>query len=421
MRRNTTHNKAAFTLVELLVVIAIIGILIGLLLPAVQSAREAARRMQCSNKLKQLGLAWHTMNDSLDHFPSACNQKELCADVLRPLGKDNYAAQQTNRSIWHNRGRMSWGVPILPYIEQPARYEIYRIWMVDRADPPGAVTRDGGWGYAVSTVTTETFAYTGSVAAWTGVNWDNPNKGPISAFVCPSDPAGGISKGNGVMAATNYRGNIGDLNVWQYENMRSDIGTNQANYPFPTRGVLTNGIYEVIGIDALIDGTSNTIILSEAGVTPEWGGRTPTIQGGISFTSGVGTEAVGYAATCLARRNGREILNPAQSQVGGRWVDAYTTYTGFYAILPPNSPTCFNQDAGNDNSLISANSYHSGGVNACFGDGAVKFISDSINAVSSGVVLAAIRTNGNGYTGGPSRFGVWGALGTRAEGESTSL
>jgi prepilin-type processing-associated H-X9-DG protein len=229
-----------------------------------------------------------------------------------------------------------------------------------------------------------------------------------------------MSSGNGVMAGTNYRGNIGDTNYWHYENMRSDHDTdnNRERYTFPTRGVITNGLYEVLGIESLSDGTSNTIILSEAAITPTWGGNTASIKGGVAFTSGIGTESNGYAATCAARRDGSNVLNPAASQIGGRWVDAYPSYTGFYTILPPNSPTCFNQTTGTDYAFLQANSYHTGGVNACFGDGAVRFVSDSVNAVSDGVVLTTQPVQ---RFQGESPFGVWGALGTRACGEAKSL
>lgn len=103
--------RRGFTLVELLVVIAIIGILVGLLLPAVQAAREAARRMQCSNNLKQLGLAVHNYLDA---------QKSLPAGFITnyPAGALNTAAMMsvTQRTHW------SWGTFILPYIEQNALY-----------------------------------------------------------------------------------------------------------------------------------------------------------------------------------------------------------------------------------------------------------------------------------------------------------
>ena len=97
------NRRSAFTLVELLVVIAIIGILVGLLLPAVQAAREAARRMQCSNNLKQLGLALHTYHDVHNALPWSTTY----------YGPDG--TYETNRG-W------AWSAMLLPFIEQGAAY-----------------------------------------------------------------------------------------------------------------------------------------------------------------------------------------------------------------------------------------------------------------------------------------------------------
>ena len=91
------HDTKAFTLVELLVVIAIIGILIALLLPAVQAAREAARRMQCTNNLKNLGLALHNYHGTLGSFPPAFETRDETGAV---------------------KGGWAWGVYAMPYIEQ---------------------------------------------------------------------------------------------------------------------------------------------------------------------------------------------------------------------------------------------------------------------------------------------------------------
>lgn len=104
MTLKTNRLQSGFTLVELLVVIAIIGILVGLLLPAVQAAREAARRMQCSNNLKQLGLALHNYHDTYRVFPGA---------TVRTSGTPG---QGQGRHAW------AWGASILPYIEQTNLY-----------------------------------------------------------------------------------------------------------------------------------------------------------------------------------------------------------------------------------------------------------------------------------------------------------
>jgi prepilin-type processing-associated H-X9-DG protein len=421
-------------LVELLVVIAIIGALIALLLPAVQAAREAARRMQCANKLKQQGLAWHNMQDAWGHFPSACAQKELCVDVLKPYGKDNYESTNAttgnalqdyiNRFRWDHRGRVSWGAAVLPFLEQNARYEIYKLFCVEAAQKPsvGAALGDTvvAFGWHLSQTPDTTFTPTGAAnlllaAEYLDITYPCPNGEPISPFLCPSDPNGGtvhyeytnvLGSGSGPMATTNYRGCIGDNVYYDYEEIRPNSGNT-----FPGRGILSYGLYDIVSIESIVDGTSNTIILSEAATASKWGEVVDSIHGGVANCS---KDQPGDALRCLGKRgSGESIQDPMKSRIGGRWTDAYPGFTGFYSILPPNSPSCGGDE--DDRTTVSANSYHSGGANVCFGDGNVRFISETINAVSSGVTL--ITQPVKGITG-ESPFGVWGALGTRSAGES---
>ena len=93
---------------------------------------------------------------------------------------------------------------------------------------------------------------------------------------------------------------------------------------------------------------------------------------------------------------------------GNRWTDARIVYTGFNTVLPPNGPSCLQGSEAGVGSLVSAGSYHSGGVQVTMGDGSVKFISETINA---GTQTAGPQTSGK------SPYGTWGALGTRAGGE----
>ncbi|HTN76955.1 MAG TPA: DUF1559 domain-containing protein, partial [Pirellulaceae bacterium] len=113
-------SKRGFTLVELLVVIAIIGVLVALLLPAVQAAREAARRMQCHNNMKQIGLASHNHHDSLGYFPPGGSD-----------GPDTDCCNATSRDGW------SWAYHLTPYIEQTAIHDLTTDSLVATSVIPG--------------------------------------------------------------------------------------------------------------------------------------------------------------------------------------------------------------------------------------------------------------------------------------------
>lgn len=199
--------RSGFTLVELLVVIAIIGILVGLLLPAVQAAREAARRMQCSNNLKQIGLALHNYESTYKKFPTG---NVVRIDVVPPRG-DGWT--------WHSR--------ILPYLEQTALYN-----RVSRVIGTDAGTRESAEQVLAGRTT------------------------KLSFFQCPTHPDGGIqnpgkfgyqlSTYNGVCGTTTFNNDQLDE--------ASDIGYR------------ANGIFFMnsrIGFSDITDGTSNTFIVAE--------------------------------------------------------------------------------------------------------------------------------------------------------------
>ncbi len=158
------RKNRGFTLVELLVVIAIIGILVALLLPAVQQARAAARRMQCKNNLKQLGLALHNYHDTHQMFPAA-----------------HLDTGTTGRAYRHQIG---WLTYLLPYIEQTSVYNLINFRQIG---PSNSMPNPNG-----SATSNPAFFEAGG--------------NDISTFICPSDP---IDRVDPIWAPTNYLGNQG--------------------------------------------------------------------------------------------------------------------------------------------------------------------------------------------------------------------
>lgn len=357
-------NKG-FTLVELLVVIAIIGILIGLLLPAVQSAREAARRMQCTNNLKQLGLAVQNYHDANNALPAARSQ----------LGQSGWLTDGYG-------GPWSATVHLLPYVEQGAIYQE----LVSYTDPNRSPRLEHPW--------------SGNFPA------DYPAlAATITAFLCPSD-------GNATQPSTdehfsgrcNYMSSRGD-SLWN--NNRHPNSEANARAKTAHRGVFHISP-SFPSMATVTDGTSNTVAWSECVSAIGSNGR--EIKGNMIGGLSSMYDGNSKPGPCLAMKNGTELSQDglATQWRGQRWADGQVMISGFNTVLPPNSPICtYSGDSGWG--AATAQSNHSGGVNAAMLDGSVRFISETIDCGDS---------YANAVTSGKSPYGVWGALGSAAGGET---
>jgi len=353
--RLRVSDRRGFTLVELLVVIAIIGILIALLLPAVQAAREAARRSQCTNNLKQLGIALHTYHDTYNRFP--------CMGYPLP-----------DVGTYTGRGGLSGLVALLSFMEQKPLYD--RIAAGEGGIPPFGPGTEASW------------------AVW--------DVSPI-ALRCPSDP-GKLDGTN--QRLHNYAFSQGD----DYQNM-------MGNDPRNTRGIFGWQIW--YSTNNIEDGLSNTTAMSEH-LRQGFGDMNVTTAKTVDYRMGtvfISNLAASAPSIVFGQTDGRYFMVGAAGKYrfGSRWVRGNPMQAAFNTILPPNGPCAYADRAGVgwDICLLPPSSGHPGGVNVLFGDGAAKFISNTIDTGNLGVRQA------NDYYG-PSYYGVWGALGSKAAGESVS-
>lgn len=351
-------HARGFTLIELLVVIAIIAVLIALLLPAVQQAREAARRSQCKNNLKQIGLALNNYHDSSKAF------------VYRKGGTAGYGNANRNDGNYNRRSGM---VSLLPYMDHAATYK--QITAADATATPPVPP--------------------GGAAPWGGYANTAPGsyKHRIASLRCPTDDAIQFNQGN-----VNYVFCMGDF-------ITNNRDSTQSNGMFAC-----NRTY---GMQDVKDGTSNTIALSErVAATFGLNGKPGcSIQEGIiqnvpTILTNPGT-CLSTAAAIVT--NGRyTVTTNVKGKTSSICFDGQAEIVGFTTVLPPNAPSCIDIANGNADGtgvLAPPNSNHTGGVHCLMVDGAVRFINNSINTGNLTVSTTL---------GVASPYGVWGALGTRS-------
>ena len=372
--RNKKSRDRGFTLIELLVVIAIIGVLIALLLPAVQSAREAARRAQCINNLKQIGVAMHNYHTAINAFPSGVTA--------------SYNAIDGNCIAW-----TGWSAQalLLGYLEQQPLYNAANFMM------------DARYANGVCYPTNRTVVDT-----------------KISSFLCPSDANAGL------ICFNNYYGSRGTT-------ITADWGVQGGAPPKCGGGQISTGIFaygSAYGVNAITDGSSNTIAFSES-VTGNGSPRpakyitgvnidslsqygTPLIQLQDPYsTLPIGAAAPGTVVSAILNTCQTQSVTATQnsgltSNKGMEWSSGCEGFTLFSTIVPPSSNQytfgacrfgcggCNTVYAGDHAHLTNASSYHSGGANALFADGSTRFIKSTV------------------------AMSVWWGLGTKAGGEVIS-
>lgn len=334
------HSRAGFTLIELLVVIAIIAVLIALLLPAVQQAREAARRTQCKNNLKQIGLALHNHHDTYGRFPPGVAMDQPPFGTSTNIGSG---------CCWGS----SWMVYILPYIDQAT---IFSRWQ-----------------------------FTGNSGAFNTNNNTLVTGKVLPAYMCASSPLPTVCTSNAGIATANYVGVSGAINGLI-------PGYTETRYNALTAGGIIGGSGVLIpngklNFRDLTDGSTNVIAISEngdyiidtAGAKKDWRGSQPWgwILGGKSPN-----------------------VPPTYDNSGGdnRSPNCITirysiNKRGFADDVP-------NTGVGNGGNYQGANtpinSAHVGGAHVLLSDGSVRFLSNSLGLD----VLARLATRDDGQVMG---------------------
>jgi prepilin-type N-terminal cleavage/methylation domain-containing protein/prepilin-type processing-associated H-X9-DG protein len=355
--------RRAFTLIELLVVIAIIAILIALLLPAVQQAREAARRTQCRNNLKQIGIGMHNYHETYGEFPN------------------NYDSSRDFRATLRHEGSgVSWITMMLPFIDQAPMYEQLQITGLFENSQ-----QNNGSGFGYDHPTVRALAKT-----------------VLPGFLCPSNPQAAVFSGsmnrsnaNGfghgcsrgyLGARTDYVGNMGF--IWTGWKDCRDMGGNGAKWVNDEWSGTLHDTYDQqnryggcfwlrggASTADIVDGTSNTVAVFE---NHQW-----------AFT----------------------IDFPSERNNSGMWISPFSAVDAQHGKINSHGDSQLWHGGGNHNGNGDCRcggwqSTHSGGAHCLLADGSVRFVSENID-------LGNGPEGGNGSNGGYTP-GIMSAILTRA-------
>jgi prepilin-type N-terminal cleavage/methylation domain-containing protein len=310
-------GRAGFTLVELLVVIAIIGILVAMLLPAVQAAREAARRSSCANNLKQFGIAQHNYHDTFKRFPANHIRR------TRPGGDRMYSGV----------------IGLLPFIEQGPLYSAIDARASTSAHLPDPwVKNAGGW------------------TQWTV---------SIDSFKCPSDMA--ITNDGESPCVINYKFCVGDSIRWNHDDREDG------------RGIFDQMKWRAI--NDVTDGTANTVLMGEiaGGGAPNQviGG----VAVSVGHTSDRGQPTLCLARIDPNNRSllTNPVRADFRPQTGRAW-DGRPYFQALVTAVRPNGPSCQEDSVDGWFQYGTLSSRHPGGGQVVMADGATRFITETIDA-----------------------------------------